>query len=343
MRNESLLNNIKEIYSFEVEGETYELDRINFSKSKKIINLIQKLKRLEVQNKIKLITRGFSIKDINNGYSHKEHEYFLEYELNKFFMVGQKGAHYLEEQLRDSRELYNYHMDDRVKLIDEIKKLYEEANRILKQMKVMGKISTTFVEFADDISLSQLHYNKIFLTAFLHNVGRKWSGKISSPLLSFSYGPKKKETATKFATNALREGTPQSNGLIILAYVPFEYMGYEKLTDDLNRELEELGVTWYENIHSEIMLLDGILPQHIIGLYEVKQNGEENFILNPWLGKMFSENRQFNYKRGVEINQDRFLEFATDLQYGAYILQTDEGRYNKTFQDIGYHSVPKVK
>ncbi|MGW6611094.1 hypothetical protein ACWF7H_25690, partial [Peribacillus butanolivorans] len=69
MKNESLLKNVHDIYSFEAEGDTFQLDRINFSKSKKLINLIQKLNRLEVQNKIKVITRGFSIRDSNNHFS----------------------------------------------------------------------------------------------------------------------------------------------------------------------------------------------------------------------------------------------------------------------------------
>jgi len=343
VRNESLLKNVIEIYSFETERETYQLDRINFSKSKKLINLIQKLNRLEVQNKIKVITRGFSIRDSDNHYSRVEHGNFVNQELNKFFIVGQKGAHYLEEQLKERRDLYNYNMGDRMILIDEIKNLYEEANKIIKQMQSRGTISTRFIDFTKDTSLSQLQYNKVFLTAFLHNIGRKWSGKMSSPLLSFSYGNRKKETAKKFATNALRDGNPGNDGLIILGYVPLEGRSFEKLTDDLNMELEELGVTWYENVHREIMLLDGIMPQHIIGLFEVKENGEENFILNPWLGNMFSESRRFDYKRGIEINQASFEEFATDLKYGAFILETDEGRYNKTFQDIGYHSVPEIK
>ncbi|SDZ00122.1 hypothetical protein [Bacillus sp. 166amftsu] len=343
MKNEALLKNVQEVYSFEVEGETYQLDKINFNKAKKLINLIQTLNRLEVHNKIKVITRGFSIRDNNNHFSHEEHGYFFNHELNKFFIVGQKGAHYLEEQLRERRELYTYNMSDRMILIHEIFNLYEDANKILKTIQVNGTISSRFIEFTDDTPLSQLQYNKIFLTAFLHNIGRKWSGKISSPLLSFSYGIRKKETAKNFATNALRDGTPRNDGFIILGYVPFEGRRFEKLTDDLNMELEELGVTWYENAHKEIMLLDGIMPQHIIGLFEVKENGEENFILNPWLGKMFSESRRFDYRRGITINQARFEEFATDLKYGAFILETDGGRYNKTFQDIGYHSVPEIK
>jgi hypothetical protein len=343
VRNESLLKNVQEIYSFEAEGETYQLDRINFSKTKKLINLIQKLNKLEVHNKIKVITRGFSIRDSNNHYSCEENGYFVNYELNKFFIVGQKGAHYLKEQLRERRDLYNYNMGDRLLLINEIKNLYEEVNKMLKEIQARGTISKRFIEFTEDTPLSQLQYNKIFLTAFLHNIGRKWSGKISSPLLSFSYGIKKKEIAKKFATNALRDGIARNDGFIILGYVPFEGRIFEKLTDDLNMELEELGVTWYENVHKEIMLLDGIMPQHIIGLFEVKESGEEYFILNPWLGKMFSESKCFDYRRGIEINQARFEEFATDLKYGAFILETDEGRYNKTFQEIDYHSIPEIK
>lgn len=107
----------------------------------------------------------------------------------------------------------------------------------------------------------------------------------------------------------------------------------------MNRELEDLGVLWYEDKHTEVMLLDGIMPHRIIGLFEIDMHLNETFILNPWLREMFLENRKFYYKRGIEIDQTRFDEYARDLRYGAYVSEIDGERYNRIFEEESYHSV----
>lgn len=341
MKKESLLKDMDKVYSFKTTEDNYELKKISSKKSQKLNNLIKLLESLEAQGKIKLITRGFSIRDRKNDFSLQDHNHFFQFDLNKFFIVGQKGAQYLSEQIKETADLYNYNIDDKAELVNEIKRLFDEANNILRK-RDKGCISSKFIEYTEKTPLSQLQNNKIFLTAFLHNIGRKWSSKSSSPLLSFAYGPNKKEIAKKFATNALRGGNPINEGFVILGYVPSEGMRFEKLTQDLNCELKKVGVSWYEDIHNEIMLLDGIMPHRILGLFEIKMSGEENFILNPWLEKMFSEDKRFQYKKGIEIIQSNFEQFASDLNYGAFILETDNGRYNSTFRNLNYQNIPEI-
>lgn len=341
MRNEFLLKDVDEVFSFGVEGDMYDLDKVNFTVAKKLIGLMERLNRLEKENKIIIIMRGFSFRDRSNSFSLADHERFKESELNKFFIVGQKGADYLREQEQEKQQLYTHNMQSREQLAEEIKNLYEEANQILREKQgeeVNGQIDPKFSVTTPEVSLSQLQYNKLFLTAFLHNVGRRWSGKPSSPLLSATYGKEKKETAKRFATNARGQG-PRNNGFIILGYIPIDNSGFEKLTNDLNRELEDLGVLWYEDKHTEVMLLDGIMPHRIIGLFEIDMHLNETFILNPWLREMFLENRKFYYKRGIEIDQTRFDEYARDLRYGAYVSEIDGERYNRIFEEESYHSV----
>ncbi|WP_375345370.1 hypothetical protein ACEWPB_15610 [Priestia megaterium] len=346
MKNESLLKGVHEVYSFDTKDDTYELNTINFSTSKKLISFMERLYRLEREEKIVVFMRGFSFRDNQNHFSFVDHEHFKERELNKFFIVGQKGAHYLEEQQYKIKQLYTHNMQNRDQLIKEVKDLYKEANQILKEKQnedVIGEINPKFNETSIETSLNQLQYNKLFLTAFLHNVGRRWSGKSTSPLISATYGKRKKETSKKFATNAL-SGVPRNKGFLLLGYIPIEdSKKFEKLTKDLNRELEEQGVSWYDDIHNELMLLDGIMPHRIIGLFEIDINSKEKLILNPWLNKMFLEKKNFNYKRGIKIDQSRFDEYAQDLKYGAYIWDTSEGRYNKTFMEKNYHLVPEFK
>lgn len=195
MRNEFLLKDVDEVFSFGVEGDMYDLDKVNFTVAKKLIGLMERLNRLEKENKIIIIMRGFSFRDRSNSFSLADHERFKESELNKFFIVGQKGADYLREQEQEKQQLYTHNMQSREQLAEEIKNLYEEANQILREKQgeeVNGQIDPKFSVTTPEVSLSQLQYNKLFLTAFLHNVGRRWSGKPSSPLLSATYGKEKK-------------------------------------------------------------------------------------------------------------------------------------------------------
>lgn len=339
-KSEVLFRNVEEVMSFDPINDIYEyeLGPVNYRGAIKLSYLIRTLNRLEKKGKLIVCLRGFSLPD--------EHEWFIKEDLNKFFVVGQKGREYLQRTEGKRSNLYTYEMNDREALVKEIQALYKEANGLLKKKKsewVDGQISEKFTNTDEDKTIEELQYNKVFLTAFLHNIGNLWSGKKTSPLISATYGKKKKEIARKFATNSL-DGVPRNNGFITLGYIPIEERCFEVLTEDLNKELERLGVKWYNDIHQEVMLLDGIMPQRIIGVFEVFQDSPiEKFILNPWVYKMFLENEHFNYKRGININQENFDEFAQDLKYGAYILENESGRYNKRFDEDYYHRVPSVR
>ncbi|MED0986702.1 hypothetical protein [Bacillus paramycoides] len=339
-KNEVLFRNVEEVLSFVPVNDRYDykLEPVNYRVATKLTHLIRTLNRLEREGKLIVCLRGFSLPD--------EHEKFKEEDLNKFFVVGQKGREYLARTEQERSDLYTYGMNDREKLVKEIQDLYKKANGLLKKKKtpkVDGQISAKFIDTNTDKTIEELQYNKVFLTAFLHNVGNLWSGKKTSPLISATYGMKKKETAKKFATNNLN-GFPKNNGFIILSYIPLDERCFEILTEDVNKELARLGVTWYKDVHKEVMLLDGIMPQRIIGIFEVFQgSSKENFILNPWLYKMFLENGHFNYRQGIRIDQENFDEFAKDLKYGAYIMENESGRYNKKFDEAYYHTVPSIE
>ena len=77
------------------------------------------------------------------------------------------------------------------------------------------------------------------------------------------------------------------------------------------------------------------MPHRVFGLFEVKDDGDERFIINPWLEKSFRENLQFDAQKGVYINQDNFKEYAEYLNYGAFILQSEGERCIK-HSGMGY-------
>lgn len=339
MKEESLLLKTKEIYSFDSHGETYDLEKINFESSRKLINLLERLKKLERINKLRIVMRGFSITGVDNKYSQTLHDYFKAEELNRFFVVGQKAANYLRREEEIHHALYNRNFESKELLIEEIKSLFEEAKKILQlKIEIKGELNQKLIDIDMETSHNQLIYNRLFLTAFLHNIGNKWSDKVSTPFISVTHGKNKKITAKKFATNN-RNGEAKNSGYILLGYMPIENLKFEKLTADLNDELNRLGIAWYKDIHNEILFLDGIMPHRIIGLFEICADGEEQFILNPWLQNMFRRNNQFNYKQGIDINQRDFEEFAQQLGYRGYILEEENNRYNKTFETESYKPI----
>lgn len=332
MKEESILFKTKEVLSFDCERDLYDLEKIDFHSSRKIITFMERLKKLEKENKIRIVMRGFSIKDDSNRYSQNLHNKFKEEELNRFFVVGQKAADYFRAEEATYTQLYNGNFEDKEVLIHEINNMYKEATEILHlKTGIEGELSRHLIKIDTTTPFNQLIYNRLFLTAFLHNVGNKWSGKISTPFISAAYGKNKKETAIKFATNN-RRGQPENAGYILLGYMPTENLKFEKLTTDLNDELKRLGLIWYEDIHKEILFLDGIMPHRVIGIFEIENHREEYFILNPWLHKMFKHNIRFNYRDGINIDQRNFEAFAENLGYRGYILETKNDRYNKLFE-----------
>ena len=115
-------------------------------------------------------------------------------------MVGQTGLIYLRDRVAELGKLYNENIQDKRSLINEIKYFHKEANEQISNKdsdRVEGEIDQGFIEIDETTHLNKLHFKKIFLTAFLHNVGDNWRGKPFSPMLSFSYGEKRKEKTRK--------------------------------------------------------------------------------------------------------------------------------------------------
>ncbi|MDQ1236388.1 hypothetical protein QE450_003886 [Paenibacillus sp. SORGH_AS306] len=334
---ESLLKNVENIISFDIENfnNSYELKDINFKVCKKFINFLANLSKLENKNEIWITMRGFSLRDNNNRFSSQEHCEFKNSLLNNFFVVGQKAAFYLQEIGDEVKGINTYSVKDEQKLKEDIKMLFDESITILSDIKpeYVQNFKSKFKKYENENSLDKLHYNKNFLIAFLHNIGGRWSGKPYSPMISVTYGDNKKETAKKFATKNSRSG-PENDGFIILSYTIQDNRVYEKLTKDLNEELNKLGLEWYQDTHNEIITMDGIMPHKIIGLFEISKNeNKEIFIMNPWLQKMFIEDRKFDYKKGININQEYFETYARELGYTSYVSQSKEKRYIINFDE----------
>lgn len=330
MNRKSLFEHVESVYSFSPSNDYYDLNNISFQSSKKLLKLSNSLRYQETKGRLIKSFRGFSF---SNDYEHQD---FINNQLNKFFVVGQKGNYYLKQCFNEIKE----HAVRKTKedIILKIKTYYQEINEIIKNKKepVSGSLDSKLIDGIDQLELEALVNIEMFLAAVGHNIGGQWKEKKYSSILSFSYGYNSKSTAKKFALGMGRQNR-FDKGIIIYSYLPIEETNYIKFTKKLNQELLKLGVSWYEDIHHEAMVLNGILPHHIIGLFEVNRNSKlEKFYLNPWLNKMFLENKGVDFQKGIIINQEHFDEYAKALKYSVYFLQINNKRYERDFNQKYY-------
>lgn len=118
-----------------------------------------------------------------------------------------------------------------------------------------------------------------------------------SPFVSLTYGKNSFKTANSFA---------KKSAVANVAYITWAYTKEDNrkffMTKDMNDFLEEIGVGWYEDIHSEIMLKDCLYPQNICGVLEIDYSRNNiSLIINPYLYAMFlvkeENNKLIDYKK----------------------------------------------
>ncbi|WBW98841.1 hypothetical protein [Oceanirhabdus sp. W0125-5] len=161
----------------------------------------------------------------------------------------------------------------------------------------------------------------------LHNIGNAWCDKKKSPLISASSSF---ETACEFSNPTNIEKTS-----IVIAEYGYEDSPYFIRTEKLNEILKNFGVEWYEDIHKEIMMLDGIYTHYILGIFDIRDMGDYDFIMNPWLYEQFKKDIDIDLKKGINVEQTDFEEIAKKIGYKKVnYFRSDEsnGRIIKELQ-----------
>ena len=174
----------------------------------------------------------------------------------------------------------------------------------------------------------------IFLS-FLHNSGSLKEFKSHSPFLSVTYGYKKYSISRKFALNRINH-----NKGIIFLYALNNGDPYYIITNLMTKELKQFGVDWYEDIHNEIMLINGMYPHYLLGIFETNSNRMSKFIINPWLYSILTENKSFDYVNGLNINQENFNQLAKELGYRNFFFTDEEG--HAFISDLEERNIEKV-
>lgn len=234
----------------------------------------------------------------------------------KFFVVGEKGAGYREDVLESGISQYfkqDVTEEDLILLTEEINKIL--LSRRLNIIKIEALLSCR----DDQLSVEGMY---TILLNFLHNVGGRWKDKKRSPFVSAAQGYEAFSKAEKFALGK------EDRSIIYILW------GFTKVTDsenyiktsELTNFMRKIGVDWYDDIHSEIIIKDAIFPQKIFGVFEIDSSCNKiTFIINPYLYQLFSSREKnstdiakYVSENGIPVDQENFETFASDIGYQSY-------------------------
>jgi len=263
------------------------------------------IKSLESNKEVYLCTRGDSRNSLQN-----HNIFFTDEYVKDFFAVGLKSVSTIKVAKKE--EFQHIVIDEKEKLLNELKEIIRLCNdridRKPKSHNIEGRIHDTLIEELDNYSVEELNQWKIFFLSFLHNEGSLNAFKSSSPFLSLTYGWKKYRTARNFSLSKNNFG----KGIIYLYTLSKNDPDYY-VTKEFTKYLKELNITWYEDKHKEIMLLNGMYPHYLLGFFEVTKTSTPKFVLNPALYELLENGEEFDYNGGLTIDQSNFLEMAQRL------------------------------
>ena len=270
--------------------EKYEYSLFNLDESKKKL-VMEYINNINVNADYYLYYRGDSFKKFGDNF-----DYIVNQSLNKYFIVGFKGADFYKNESR--RGFYNpFHIKDP----NDLKKLI----RIIK---------ARFPSFAEE-KLEEYPDDKLdILHALIHISGKEGlpEEKENSPLVSVAVGDGNFIIAKEFSNVA-----ENSYGFIILG---FEKIGKYYIDSEI---LEEFNVQDKDIIkeEQEMMIKNALWPSNIIGIFALtKNNHEKSFIVNPWLlNKFESDSLRESYL--IDVNQVNFPEFSEDLGNAQYSIR----------------------
>jgi len=285
-------------------------------------NVIDRFKELisslESNKEVYLSTRGDNCINLE-----KHNEFFTEEYIKNFFGVGLK----FKSAIKIPKEEFEHRIvEEKPQLVSELKQIIDYCNTKIngkpESHNIRGKISDSFIESLDtSYNIEELNQWKIFFLSFLHNDGSLSKFKSSSPFLSLTQGWKKYRTARNFSFMRNNYG----RGIIYL-YALYKKDNNYFITKEFTKKLKEFDIAWYEDIHKEIMLLNGMYPHYLLGVFEVRKTSTPKFILNPALYELLENSEEFDYIGGLSINQNNFLEMARKLGYKRFFYTYGDGR-----------------
>jgi len=305
--NQKIFN--QEIYPF-FNVEYSELTCVNSDIKESFFQLIESL---ETKSETILCMRG-------DSFEKTPHDNFFTLEnLQKIFIVGNKAKSFIVKPKYATYTNANSSSDIKKELKIIIHDVNEEIKKKPDIHDVKGIISETIID-SEDIKF--LNHLKVFLLAFLHNIGSLRSFKSNSPFLSLTT---KENIAIDFATNRSKH----KKGIVYL-YALNKSDDYYIKTSEMIKKLESYGIEkWYDDTHKEIILMNGMYPHYLLGIYEVEKDTQDinKFIINPALYQLLSEKKKFDSKNGLIVDQQNFEQFAKELGHEEFFFKNNMGTF----------------
>ena len=312
-----LFNKITEFVSLDKDRGSAEY---NFEKlTPEITNYLKKIIiNLESKAEVYLCVRGDSI-------SNYQYEDFIEKKLYDFFIVGSKAKYHVttpDKTFQHVKLSYN--------LTEALRELIKLMNEVLEQKHkihpddVSGQIPAEFFDrLTKNPEKTQEAWKFVFL-GFLHNKGVQYGNyrddyfKPYSGFVSLTYGEGKYDIAKNFALKNKRKG-------FIFVYILRKDLPNYFKAETLTNELAKYNVKWYDDIHKEIMVINGLYPHNIVGFFEIEKEKTKRFILNPWFYKQIlcdlDNYKPYPYENGVLIDQSDFDKARKRLGYNSCFIR----------------------
>lgn len=280
----------------------YTLELVESRISQTFSNLVAYLQSIP---QVYLCLRGDSFS------TESKHNRYLSEDLLKVFVVGAKARVSIGQSA--DKIFQHYGSTDSLELANLIDLGNYVINNIPDSHPVRGLLKSSLFDKIKVSSEDEQKKWKAFILSVLHNEGRCKEFKKHSPFISLTYGYKKIDIAKYFSVgrSSFKKG-------IIYIYSLNSGWPYYIRTIDMTRKLKSLGIDWYDNIHQEIILLNGMYPHFMLGICEVSYKGIERTIINPWLNKLLIDGRDLDILNGLPIDQTNFAEYAADLNYSRY-------------------------
>lgn len=227
------------------------------------------------------------------------------------FDWGEKSMHaFLDSQTNSLREFCDPNVVNKEMMIDYIHKYARYLERMIFKYHVLyvdgdvhEKIERLINSVVNETNFEKLLCLKEWLIYAFHTMGVREFAKIT-PCISCSYGLERFRVAKRFG------GYQGRNRYYVImdSWVNQieEGITYKK-TEYVNCILEEYGLKWFSNHHSEIMLKYAIFPQQLVGYYFVDNGEIIKYVINKHYVEEWNRNPEFEI--GIPVYFDQDIDF----------------------------------
>lgn len=250
--------------------------------------------------------------------------------LEAIFMVGEKARYFLFHEFNNGLSYQEYEKINPKEAYNNIKDKVKEGLKGCQKYRVYPKKDVIFEIESYRKRNGRSYYDMyIMLLCWLHTMQDVTSYQSVIPCVSTSFN---KSTAQKYFAKNLE--------YTVVAFLNKSEICNVVYTKRIKQFTECVGVTGFEDKYEEVIFLDCIFPQNILGVIK-KYINQEMFIVNPYFLNMIKkcyESTSFSdlistlLDNGIKIDQYKFYEVLEKSKWEKWILQDKNRRCFKECQ-----------